>query len=268
MDLVKKIKLIVLIVVVLFVIGMISSAIVVIQPNERGVVVVLGKAKEQPLKPGISLVMPYISDVYRIKTANYKYGLKTTAFSQDLQSVVMNVNVVGRVIPERVVSVVVDYRDSLSDTILMPQLSDTIKEVSAKYTAEKLVKSRDEVRARITEILSARIKQYNVYVIEDVVIENIDLSDMLEKAIEEKMVQEQKAERAKFEQQQARIDAETQIIRAKAEAEALNLKGNALKANKEIVSLNMVDKWDGKLPNTLVTGKDGGIPNIFVGNTK
>ncbi|MGB2579674.1 prohibitin 2 [Elusimicrobium simillimum] len=254
-------------VILLLVIAVISSSFVVVQPNERGVVVVLGKAKETPIGPGLNFVMPIISKVHKVKTANYKYSIKTMAFSQDLQSVAMVVNVVGRVVPERAVSIVVDYRDSLSDTILLPQLSDTIKEVTAQYTAEKLVKSREAVRAKIMEILKQRLQQYNVYVIEDVVIENIDLSDVLERAIEEKMVQEQQAERAKFAQQQARIEAETKIIAAKGEAEALNLRGRALVNNKEIVALNAVEKWNGVMPTTLVTDGSGGIASIFVGGT-
>jgi len=259
-----KLSTVLLPVITVFAIIAVFTSFVVIQPNERGVVVILGKVKDTPIKPGFHFVAPFISEVHRIQTANYKYSIQTIAFSQDLQSVTVKINVVGRVIPERAVSIVVEYRDSLSDTILLPQLSDTVKEVTAKYTAEKLVKSREEVRTKILELLKTRLKQYDIYVIEDVVIENIDLSDVLEKAIEEKMVQEQQAERAKFAQQQAKIDAETKIIQAKGEAEALALRGKALAANKEIIALNMIEKWNGVMPSTLVTGKDGGMTSIFV----
>ncbi len=50
--------------------------------------------------------------------------------------------------------------------------------------------------------------------VEDVVIQNIDLSHELETAIEAKMVQEQEAAKAKFTQQKAQIEADTVVIKA------------------------------------------------------
>jgi hypothetical protein len=37
-------------------------------------------------------------------------------------------------------------------------------------------------------------------------------------------------------------------VRSKAEAAAIQRKADALRANQNLVQLNAVDKWDGKLP--------------------
>jgi len=84
--------------------------------------------------------------------------------------------------------------------------------------------------------------------VEDIVIRNIDLSNELEQAIEAKMVAEQEAARARFTQLQTEIEAQTVIIRAKGEAEAIKVRGEALRLNPAFLRLQIVEKWNGKSP--------------------
>ena len=90
----------------------------------------------------------------------------------------------------------------------------------------------------------------------DVVLYNISLTPELEHAIELKMVQEQEAEKAKFTQTKAQIEADTTIIRAKGEADAIKVRGQALRASPDFIRLQIVQNWNGKSP--LVVGADGG----------
>ena len=89
----------------------------------------------------------------------------------------------------------------------------------------------------------------------DLVIYNLKLSPELEAAIEMKMVQEQEAEKAKFTQLKAQIEADTAIIRAKGEAEAIQVRGTALKANPDFIKLQILQTWNGQSP--LVVGAGG-----------
>ncbi|HTR41406.1 MAG TPA: hypothetical protein VMH87_07290, partial [Pseudomonadales bacterium] len=83
-----------------------------------------------------------------------------------------------------------------------------------------------------------------------------------EDAIEAKMVQEQEADKAKFTQQKAQIDADTTVITAKGEAEAMKVRGEALKENPNYIQLQIVEKWDGKSP--LVVGNGASGANILL----
>jgi regulator of protease activity HflC (stomatin/prohibitin superfamily) len=47
---------------------------------------------------------------------------------------------------------------------------------------------------------------------------------------------------------EARGVAESKLAIAKAEAEAIEIKGAALKNNPAVLELNKIDKWDGQLP--------------------
>ena len=82
----------------------------------------------------------------------------------------------------------------------------------------------------------------------DLVINDISLSEELEKAIEQKMIREQEAAKARFAQRQAEIDAETEIIRAQGVAEAIRIRGEALSLNPAFIDLQIVEKWDGLAP--------------------
>jgi prohibitin 2 len=70
----------------------------------------------------------------------------------------------------------------------------------------------------------------------------------LERAIEAKMVAEQEAVKSRFTQQQTEIEAQTVVIRAKGEAEAITVRGEALKLNPAFLRLQIVEKWNGKSP--------------------
>ena len=85
----------------------------------------------------------------------------------------------------------------------------------------------------------------NLLVVEDIVIQNIQVTKELEQAIEAKMVQEQEASKSKYLQQRAQIEADTAVIKAKGEAESIRIRGEALKQNPSYVDLQIVDKWDG-----------------------
>ena len=127
-------------------------------------------------------------------------------------------------------------------------------------SAEQIVKNREEIKTKA--LAGARLKVGNLLVIEDLVIQNIDLTKDLETAIEAKMVQEQEAAKAKFTQQKAQIEADTVVIKAKGDAESIRIRGEALKQTPAFIDLQIVEKWDGKAP--LVVNGGGSSANILL----
>jgi prohibitin 2 len=127
-----------------------------------------------------------------------------------------------------------------------PRVQEALKEVTALRTAEQIVKDREPIKQ--AAITAARQKIGNIVTVEDIVIRNIDLSQELERAIEAKMVAEQEAVKSRFVQQQTEIEAQTVIIRAKGEAEAIKVRGEALRLNPAFLRLQIVEKWNGKSP--------------------
>ena len=111
-------------------------------------------------------------------------------------------------------------------------------------------------------LASAKGKIGDILFIEDIVIQDVALSNELESAIESKMVQEQEAAKAKFTQQKAQIEADTAVVKAKGEAEAIRVRGEALERSPGLVQLQVVEKWNGVSP--LVVGGGGQGANILL----
>jgi prohibitin 2 len=127
------------------------------------------------------------------------------------------------------------------------------------------VKKREEIKSKT--FLSPKAKIGDILVIEDLVIQDVSLSDELETAIEAKMVQEQEAAKAKFTQAKAEIEAQTAVIRARGEAEAIRIRGRAVQDNPGLVQLQIVEKWNGISP--LVVGSGNGANVLLpIGNIK
>jgi regulator of protease activity HflC (stomatin/prohibitin superfamily) len=57
---------------------------------------------------------------------------------------------------------------------------------------------------------------------------------------------------------QAQGEADAEVAKATAEAKAIQIKGDALKQNQELVSLTLAQRWDGHYPDTLMVGSDQG----------
>ena len=88
----------------------------------------------------------------------------------------------------------------------------------------------------------------SLLVVEDIVLRDIDLSPELEKAIEAKMVAEQQANQARFTQVQTQIEAETAVISARGEAEAIRVRGDALRLSPSFLRWKIVERWNGRSP--------------------
>ncbi len=140
------------------------------------------------------------------------------------------------------------------DSLVAPRVQEALKEVTAMQTAEQIVKNRERIKQ--AAIVAARQKIGEIVVVEDIVVRNIDLSQELERAIEAKMVAEQEAVKSRFVQQQTEIEAQTVIIRAKGEAEAIKVRGEALRLNPAFLRLQIVEKWNGRSPLVVPSDQD------------
>jgi regulator of protease activity HflC (stomatin/prohibitin superfamily) len=113
----------------------------------------------------------------------------------------------------------------------------------------------------------------SMLIVESVQVENIDFSDAYEKSIEQRMLAEVEVQKVQQNAEREKVQAEIAVIQAKAqadavklqgdaEAHAINARGKALRDNPSLVQLVQAEKWDGKLPTTMVPGQT--VPFINV----
>lgn len=223
-----------------------SQATYVIEPGTRGIMVTLGKVSPAALTEGFGTKAPFVSHIQTVPVRQQTRELPAECYSADLQQVNMQLRVLYRIPEASVVKIYQDYAGEPFDSLVAPRVQEALKEVTALQSAEQIVKRREEIKTRT--LAAAREKIASLLIVEDIVIENINLSRELETAIEAKMVQEQEAAKARFTQQKAQIEADTAIIKAKGEAEAIRIRGEALRDTPGLIQLQIVEKWDGRAP--------------------
>ena len=239
-----------------------TSCVFVVQPGYRGIRVTLGKASEKPVPEGFGVKFPVLTSVIPVSIKQRTTTVRADCFSSDLQQVVVDLRVMYRVPEASVVEVYRQFAGDPFDGLIAPRVQEALKEVTALYTAEQIVKQRGEIKDKA--LSAARLKVGDSLHIEDVVLKNIVLSNELERAIEAKMVAEQQAEQARFTQVQTQVEAETAIIRARGEAEAIKARGEALRLNPGFVTLQIVERWNGKSPMVVPHAVDGGSTSLIL----
>lgn len=258
----------------------IGSFFTIIGPGDRGVLMNFGAVSGRILDPGFHFLIPVQQSVAKISVQVQKTQSSQSAASKDLQIVTTGVAVNYNLVPDRVNRI---YRDiggleSVDQKIIAPAIANAVKAVTAHYNADELLANRDKVREEIANQIRDSISNYDVK-IDGVNITDFNFSAQYNHAIEEKQVAQQQALKANYQLQQVQISAQQQVVQAKAEAEARieSAKGRAeatvlaaqaeakamtLKASAitpEILKLQMIQQWDGKLPR-VVTGDTGVVP--------
>ena len=232
-----------------------STATYIVQPGYRGVQVTLGKVTPQFKSEGLGFKQPFISHIYPVSIRQRTRTMPAECYSSDLQQVKMEVQVLYRIPEQSVVRIFQEFAGDPFDNLIAPRVQEALKEVAAAQSAELVVKEREHVKLKALELARQKVGT-NFLVIVDVVLYDISLTPELEHAIELKMVQEQEAEKAKFTQTKAQIEADTAVIRARGEADAIQVRGQALRASPDFIRLQVVQNWNGRSP--LVVGAEGG----------
>lgn len=234
------------------VIIMAAAGTYVVRPGYRGVEVTMGKVSPAFKPEGFGLKTPLATAVYPVSIRQQTAEEKAECYSADLQQIEILVQVLFRIPEASVVKLYQSYGGEVFESLIAPRVQEALKEVTALQSAEQIVKNREQIKIGALDL--ARKKIGALLVVEDIVIENIALTKELEHAIEQKMVQEQEAAKAKFLQQRAQIEADTAVIKAKGEAESIKIRGQALKDNPAFVDSQIVDRWDGVTPLVIGAG--------------
>jgi prohibitin 2 len=242
-------------VIILILVVAASSASYVVEPGHRGVEVMLGRVSPVFKPEGFGFKLPFVTRIEPQLIRQQTAKMEADCYSSDLQQVKIAVRVLYRVPEASVVTVFRDYDGDAFESLVRPRVAEALNEITALRSAELIVQKREEVKSLALE--SARRKVGDVLMIEDLVLENINLTNALENAIEAKMVQEQEAARSRFAQQQAQVEASTVVIKAKGEAESIVLRGKALRENPSVLELQIIERWDGITPLVVGPGATG-----------
>ena len=232
----------------------------------------LGAVQPNYLSEGFHVKMPILDSVEKFDIRLNKFEAQAGASSKDLQVVRTSIAVQYSMTPELMPLTLqkVGTRAVAERTLIAPSIMESVKAITALYTAEELITRRDEVKneiqSKINSFLDETLEEkelMGLLKIANVAITDFDFSAEFNRAIEEKVRAEQEALKAKNEKlrqvTQAEAKAEEQKliadaaayeieVQSKARADAIRRESEALAGNPQLIQLRIAEKWNGQLP--------------------
>ncbi len=242
---------------------------VIIEPTQVGVHTRLGALKGQ-LNPGLHFVIPMADKVYKYTTrlityetssnpneslAEYTdYPVDTT--TKDGQPVHIKYTVRFRINSDKVLEV---YKQLGTEHEVVEKLVKTdsrghVRTLAREFAAQDLYSGNiREFENVVTEELSKLFTNKGL-TLDEFVVRGIDFSQDYVKAIEQKQIERERIETAKYRAQQEEYKKQQAITKAQGEAESQRLLQKTI--TKELLTKMYIEKWDGRLPQ-VVSGNNG-----------
>ena len=229
-----------------------------VDSDQAGFKTWFGKPDTPVLGPGLYGISPIGGNMVKYPIRDMRADVTMQAYTKDMQQAAFKVAVIYAPDRSRLIELHTKYGKDYALVIIEPAVASAVKDVVGQWEADQLVNGREKATAAIRDKTAAALNGTPV-LLKSLSVMNIDYSDAFEKAIEEKVVQQQSAIKAKNKTVQVEEEARQKTITARAEAEAISIRAKALAENKDVVILNAIEKWDGHAPQTLVIGADGKI---------
>jgi prohibitin 1 len=247
------------------------NSFVVINPGQAGVLSVLGKAKDGVLLEGIHFKPPLVSSVDIYDLTVQKFEVPAQSATKDLQDLTGSFAINFRLDPVQVVTIrrTQGTLQNIVSKIIAPQTQESFKIAAARRTAEESITKRSELKDDFDNALSSRLLKYGIIVLDTSVVD-LSFSPDFAKAVEEKQIAEQRAQRAVYIAQEAEQQAQAEINRAKGKAEAQRLLAQTLKeeGGQMVLQKEAIESWrsgGAQMPKVLVIGGDSksSVPFLF-----
>lgn len=193
-------------------------------------------------------------------------GMKVTA----------DVGISYSVVPDKVPTLFQKYRrgiDEITSVYLYNIVRDAIVTAASTKPIESVYgKGKEQLLAEALENARKKVSDIGLTVDSLYWAGDLRLPPQVTNALNEKIKATQMAQQRRNEVEQAKAEAdkaiasargeaESRLTLARAEAEAINIKGEALRANPQVLELNTIERWDGKLPYMM---GGGAVPFVQV----
>jgi regulator of protease activity HflC (stomatin/prohibitin superfamily) len=257
-----------------------SSGLVFIEPEERGVVISALAAKgyrEEAMTPGLRWIVPFVERVIRYPISRQTYTMSIvpnegqqigddsiTARTANGQEIFVDSSVIYQVDPDQVVKVHILWQNRYPTELIRAQSRGIIRDAVSQYGVEEVVAAkRFEMVKYINEKMTEKLKE-NGLILVDFVLRNITFSPEYAASVEQKQISEQQVQQAVFVVQQRKQEAlqavetakgsadaaviaaegaaKARLIQAQAEADSLKLIQEAIANNPELLTYQYISK--------------------------
>lgn len=193
----------------------------------------------------------------------HTYKEPFTFQTSDAMAVNARVGVEYQVKPSMATKVFQTYRkgvDEITEVNLRQNISDAlIKYASLMDVNELTANGKSRLLDQVTQELRHQLEEVGIHIIRISWASDIEYPPQVRESINAKieatqraMLRENEVAQSKAEAEKARVtaqgEADAQLTKAKAEAESIAIRAKALRDNPQVLMLEAISRWDGKLP--------------------
>jgi len=201
----------------------------------------LSGVKETVVNEGTHFLVPWLQKSIIFDVRTKPRNIATTTGSKDLRMVSLTLRVLHRpnvkALPKIYQNLGADY-----DERVLPSIgNEVLKAIVAQFDAAELITQREAVSERIRNDLTLRAAEFNI-ALEDVSITHMTFGREFTKAVEQKQIAQQDAERARFIVERAEQERQANVIRAEGESESAEAISKAIqKAGDGLIQIRKIE---------------------------
>ena len=233
----------------------------------------IGMNEELYIFPTFTQNYVWTADVREGSERNEELGFQT----REGLAVKADVGISYSIDPNKVSDIFQKYRKGvreITDVYLRNMVRDALVTKASTLDIESIYGvGKTSLMNSVTEMVRKQVAPLGIEIEKIYWIGELRLPKQIVANINAKIAATQKAQQRENEVAQAKAEAEKTIqvargaaestkLRAKAESEAIEMRGKALRMNPEVIQLEAINKWDGKLP--VYSGGNAPLPFISV----
>ncbi|KAK4752811.1 hypothetical protein SAY87_021609 [Trapa incisa] len=184
---------------------------------------------EETVSEGTHFLVPWLQKPFIFDIRTRPHTFSSISGTKDLQMVNLTLRVLSRPQVTHLPYIFRHLGLEYDEKVLPSIGNEVLKAVVAQFNADQLLTERPHVSALVRESLIQRAKEFNI-ILDDVAITHLSYGAEFSRAVEQKQVAQQEAERSKFVVMKADQERRAAIIRAEGESESAKLISEATAA--------------------------------------
>jgi regulator of protease activity HflC (stomatin/prohibitin superfamily) len=260
--------------IVVIAIGLLLSAVKIIEPGQVGVQVLFGKVQDNVLESGLHIINPAVEVTnFSIQTQNYTMSAKDTegqvqgddairVLSSDGLEVTIDLSVLYRVNPVKAPFILQNIGENYQDKIVRPFTRTAIRDNAVNYAAVDLYSTkREEFQYKINKTITDNFAK-NGLEVQQILVRNITLPATVRASIESKIQAEQDAQKMQFVLQKEHQEADRKRVEAQGIADFQRILSTGLTPQQLEYQAILAQKEIALSPNTkiIIIGGNKGNP--------
>ena len=183
----------------------------IIRPGEIGFKQRLGKIKGKTIDEGATLFNPFTTQVFKINVRTVEVFNNLPLPTKEGLSVNAEISLLYHVNPDSVISIFRRFGSGYEEIMVLSNFRATAREISARYSAKELYATeRLKIEKAIFDELTSHIEGHG-FIVDAVLLKDIDLPAQMMQAIENKVTAEQAALQMEFVIEKQKKEAERLI---------------------------------------------------------